>query len=94
MRTFTVSLPTPALPPTHTLNTHAHAHLFIFENAPVTRMTLPVRSGISLTLQVGFGGKDCSNTEYVAPMCSKEDGEEGGWGGREKTEFWVHLGTE
>ena len=72
MLTFTVSFPTPALPPTNknTLSIHPHAHIFMSENAPVTRMTFPVRSGMSLTLQVGLGGKDCSRTEYKAPMSS------------------------
>ena len=72
MLTFTVSFPTPALPPTNedTLRIHTHTHILMSENAPVTRMTFPVRSGMSLTLQVGLGGKDCSKTEYVAPMSS------------------------
>jgi hypothetical protein len=34
----------------------------------VTRMTLPVRSGISLTPQIGRGGKDCSRTDNAPPM--------------------------
>ena len=38
-------------------------------------MTLPVRSGMSLAPQVGFGGKDCAKTDSVPPMCfSGEDG--------------------
>jgi hypothetical protein len=54
------------------------AHTCLFENAPVTRMTLPVRSGMSSTPQVGFGGKDWSKTDSVAPMCSPEYGRDDG----------------
>jgi hypothetical protein len=31
-------------------------------------MTLPVRSGMSLTPQIGLGGKDCKKTDNAPPM--------------------------
>jgi hypothetical protein len=34
----------------------------------VTMMTLPVRSGISLTPQIGLGGKDCTRTDNAPPI--------------------------
>ena len=79
-RTFTVSFPTPALPPTK-LSTHAFSIYLV--NAPVTRMTLPVRSGISLTPQIGLGGKDCTKTDNAPPIVM---GREIGWEGKEEWE--------
>ena len=36
-------------------------------------MTLPVRSGMSLTPHFGFGGKDCSKVDSAPPICSSGD---------------------
>ena len=37
-------------------------------DAPVTMMTLPVRSGISFTPHVGRGGNDCCAKDMKPPM--------------------------
>ena len=42
---------------------------------------------MSFAPQVGFGGKDCSKTDSVLPMCSAEYGREDGEGEREEEEM-------
>ena len=66
-RTLTVFFPIPVPPPIPCWS-HRNKRICLFGHAPVTRMTLLVRSGMSSTPHVGGGRKACFTIDNKPPM--------------------------